>query len=344
MSLRRLHPSAWVALVLLTSMALADAGPAIATTRGDALDATIEQRLLALDPQRISGQDVREVLAHAPAPRIVALHGSLPIVTMEPFAEFLAAMGYPDERLRHPRDGRMSLSSFSDSREIAGSIAWHYERDGVMPILIGHSQGGMLVVKVLQDLAGASGPSLAVWDPIAGVAQDRSTIVDPLSGAQRPVVGLQLPYAAALATGRAMRVLLGQWDMLARLRSVPDSTAEFGAYFIAWDPIALTGPDAAHDDPYRATGSASVRNIMLPADYGHLTLPLARHLADDPATRQWIERFDPRAQAAAPPDIAGADLRNIVHAADIWHSVKKSWCLQAQQYALARRAGRQAAR
>ena len=59
-----------------------------------------------------------------------------------------------------------------------------------------------------------------------------------------PVVGLQLPYAAALATGRLMRVLLGQWDMLPRLRTVPDTVEEFSGYFVAWDPIALTGPDA----------------------------------------------------------------------------------------------------
>ncbi len=63
---------------------------------------------------------------------------------MAPFAEFLIAMGYPAERLRNPRDGRLSYSSFGDSRRLAGSIAWHYEREGLMPMIIGHSQGGML--------------------------------------------------------------------------------------------------------------------------------------------------------------------------------------------------------
>jgi len=37
-----------------------------------------------------------------PAPRIVLLDGSVPIHTMAPFAEFLAALGYPAERLRDP--------------------------------------------------------------------------------------------------------------------------------------------------------------------------------------------------------------------------------------------------
>ena len=137
-----------------------------------------------------------------------------------------------------------------------------------------------------------------------------------------------------------MRVLLGQWDMVARLRSVPDSVDEFAGYFIAWDPIAGTGPDAARDDPYRATGSARVRNVMLPADYGHITLPLARHLADDPLTRRWISGFDPRVQPVVPPVIPGADLRNIVHAADIWFSIRKHWCLEAQRYVGASRTSR----
>lgn len=302
------------------------------------VDAQTAQRLLALDPQHISERDVREVLARVPAPRIIALHGSVPIHTMAPFAEFLAAMGYPLERLRNPATGELTYSSFTDSREIAGAIAWHYERDGVMPVLIGHSQGGMVVVKVLQDLAGASGAQLAVWDPVHGRAEDRSSIVDPLSGVERPVVGLKVPYAAALATGRTMRVLLGQWEMAARLRSVPDSVQEFTGYFIAWDLIAGSGPDAAHSDPYRATGRAQVRNVMLPADYGHLSLPLARHLAEDPRTRRWVSGFDPNLQEAAPPLLPGADVRNIVHAADIWFSVKKHWCLEAQRYVRAGRA------
>ena len=306
--------------------------------QAEQLDAQLEQRLLALDPQNISEQDVREVLARGPSPHIILLHGSVPIHTMAPFAEFLVAMGYPAERLRNPGDGRLTYSSFVDSRELAGAIAWHYERDGVMPLLIGHSQGGMVVVKVLQDLAGASGEQLPVWDPVRGKAESRHSIVDPLTGQQRPVVGLQVPYAAALATGSLMRVLLGQWDMVARLRNVPDSADEFAGYFIPWDPIAGTGGDTARDDPYRASGRAQVRNVMLPADYGHITLPLTRHLADDPLTRRWISGFDPRLQPAVPPVIPGTDLHNIVHAADIWYSVKKHWCLEAQRYVRARHA------
>jgi hypothetical protein len=311
------------------------AGEALALTASRAIDSRIEERLLALDPEQISEEDVRDVLAHAPAPRIIALHGSVPITTMTPFSEFLIAMGYPEERLRNPGDGRLTYSSFADSRAVAGALAWHYEREGMVPMLIGHSQGGMLAVKVLQDLAGASGTQLPVWNPIRGEAEGRMAVVDPFSRTERTVVGLQVPYAAALATGSVMRIVLGQWDMVARLRIVPDTVEEFTGYFIEWDPLAGTGPNAARDDPYRATGRARVRNVMLPSDYGHIGLPRVRHLAENAATRHWISVYKPNSQAPAPPAIEDADVTNIVHAADIWFSVKKHWCLEAQRFARA---------
>jgi hypothetical protein len=258
---------------------------------------------------------------------------------MTPFAEFLIAMGYPAGQLRNPHDGRFSYNSFTDSRELAGTLAWHFEREGMVPMLIGHSQGGMLAIKVLQDLAGASGNWLRVWDPVRGRAEERTTVTDPLSGAEQPVVGLKVPYAAALATGSRMRVVLGQWSMRKRLRSVPDTVDEFTGFFVAGDLIAGTGPNAANENPYRATGTATVRNVMLPAEYGHVGLPRARHLAEQPATREWINRYEAgTASSSALPVIPGVDLANIVHAADIWSSVKKHWCLEAQRLVRAKRA------
>lgn len=305
------------------------------------LDPTTEDRLLALDPERISPEEVREVLARAPAPRIIGLQGSIPIVTMAPFAEFLIAMGYPAERLRNPRDGSYTYSSFTDSLEVAGALAWHYEREASVPMLIGHSQGGMLTVKVLQDLAGASGDRIKVWNPVTDTAEDRFTVVDPLTGGDRPVVGLHVPYAAALATGSLMRVLLGQWGMLSRLRTVPDTVDEFTGYFIEWDVIAGSSPGSAQDNPYRPTGSAKVRNVTLPAEYSHVSLPAAAHLAANETTRAWIEHYTPGEPPPAPSEL---DTRNLLHAADIWFSVKKHWCLEAQRLVRAQRALLQARR
>jgi hypothetical protein len=332
-----------VALGVCTTTASAERGagdgglPVAPAPARIGLDRATEERVLALDPEHVSEREVEGTLVLAPAPRVIALQGSVPLVTMRPFVEFLIGMGYPAERLRNPRDGSYSYSSFADSRALAGALAWHYEREGMVPMLIGHSQGGMLTIKVLQDLAGASGDRIAVWNPVEGAPDGRFAVVDPLTGAERPVVGLQVPYAAALATGSVMRVLLGQWDMVPRLRRVPDTVAEFTGFFIEWDPLAGTFPGSAERDPYRPTGSAVVRNVTLPADYGHISLPLAAHLASNPVTRAWIGRYSPRGERAAPPAGDDLDTRNILHAADIWYSVKKHWCLEAQRLIRAQR-------
>jgi hypothetical protein len=277
----------------------------------------------ALDCDRVSAASLVATTPRASAPRVLALHGSVPIVTMEPFAAFLEAMGYPSERLAHPADGARTLSSFVDARSFAGEIAWHYERDGVMPVLVGHSQGGMVVIKALHELAGRSG-DVPVYDPIAARAEQRTWIVDPADGRRRSVTALRVGFAAALATGSLPRLLLAQWDVLPLLREVPDSVAEFSGFSIPWDPIAGTGPDPA---PFRATGRARVRNVVLPSAYSHVGLPDVAHLARQPATRAWIDAWTPGAGAALP---VGENLDNLLHAADLWHGIKRQWCLAAQ--------------
>ena len=42
-----------------------------------ALDAQLEARILALDPERVTDIEVRTVLAAGPTPRILALHGGV---------------------------------------------------------------------------------------------------------------------------------------------------------------------------------------------------------------------------------------------------------------------------
>ena len=73
----------------------------------------------------------------------------------------------------------MSRNSFADSEQLAGELAWYYESDGMMPMLIGHSQGGMLAIKVLLRVqrvvpSGDSGVESA--DRPAGAAHERSSI------------------------------------------------------------------------------------------------------------------------------------------------------------------------
>ena len=330
-----------VMLVLVVTHVHAIAGAAGPQARFDpapaasAMDRSTEDRVLALDPANISPADVRDVLSHAPAPRIIILNGSVALMTMEPFAEYLIAMGYPESRLKDPRDGSLSQSSYADSEQLAGTLAWYYETEGMMPMLIGHSQGGMLAIKVLHELAGAFHAAIPVRNPLTGKSEQRTSIVDPLTGLERPVIGLKLPYVAALATGKLPRFLLGQWQMLDKLRAIPDTVEEFTGFSIDWDLIAGTLPGS---ESYRAEGTARVRNVALEAGTSHIRMPHTRDLAHNPVTRAWIDGYDPASPPAALPEGPGVDASNIVHAADIWYSVKKHWCLGAQRLIGARRA------
>jgi hypothetical protein len=323
---------ALVAAMIIASPAIADADLEAAAEDPVAHDA-VEQRLLDLDPEHVSARDVSEVLAQTQAPRIILLQGSFGPITMEPFAEFLIAMGYPEERITNPRDGSRSSSSFMGSGKLAGTLAWYYEKEGTYPLLIGHSQGGMLAIRVLYELTGAFAAAIPVWNPMKDEAEPRTSIVDPWSGNLAPVVGLKLPYAAAIATGKLPRLLLGQWSMLPKLRHIPDSVAEFTGFSIEWDLIAGHFPGA---EPYSATGSAAVRNVTLPSTYSHVALPETRHLAENAVTRAWIDAYVPGARVAL-PDGQGVDTNNLLHAADIWYSVKKQWCLKARRALLAKR-------
>jgi hypothetical protein len=345
MSRDRIATAGWLRLIAALALVLAMAqvlatAVVIAPQVGSdparvepALDRSTEDRILALDAANISAADVRDVLSPSAAPRIIALQGSIPLVTMQPFAEFLIAMGYPDSRLRDPKDGSLSHSSNGDSAELAGAIAWYYETDGLMPMLIGHSQGGMLAIKVLHELAGSFASEIEVWNPVTDGSEHRSWIRDPRSGAIRPVIGLKLSYVAALATGKLPRWLLGQWSMLDKLRQVPDSVEEFSGYTIEWDPIAGTFPGS---EAYRAIGVAQVRNISLSAATSHIAMPRTRKLAQDPATRAWIDAYRP-GENVPPPADAAVETSNLLHAADIWFSVKKHWCIELQRLIRARR-------
>ena len=290
--------------------------------------APVAARIEALDCARVSAADVREALSFAPAPRILNLQGSLAPVTMEPLARFLIAMGYPAERLTNPPDDRLSLSSFADSAQLAGTLAWYYENEGAMPMLIGHSQGGMLAIRVLHEFAGAFHDSIEVWNPRTGESEQRTSIVDPQDGSERPVVGLKVPYVAALATGKLPRLLLGQWAMLDKLRAIPDTVDEFTGFTIEWDFIAGTFPGS---EPYRATGSATVRNVVLPASTSHLALPQMQALATSAAMRAWIDGYGPESATPAPSADAGVDATNAVPAAELWYGVRKHWCREAQR-------------
>ena len=300
-------------------------------------DAAVQARILALDPEHISDRDVQDTLAKGPAPRIVLLHGGIyPVhLLMESFGRFLSRMGYPEARIRDPRDRAWSFSPYEDSRRLAGMVAWEYERSGLRPMLIGHSQGGMQAVKVLHELAGHFGDSLQVFDPTTGGFEDRTTIVDPLTHAMRPVVGVSVAYASAVGAGGAAFLLPNQWSMLDKLDSVPDTVDEFTGFFIGVDLVAWSFPGAIKR--YEHNGTAKVRNVTLPATYSHVFVPLVGSLPQEPEVRAWINDYVP-GEARDASMLPGDAPQHVLWAADVWYSIKKHWCLEAQRWLRAQRA------
>jgi hypothetical protein len=306
--------------------------------RSVALDPALEERILALDPEHVSDKDVESTLSKSPAPHIVLLHGGVigTDLIMASAGRFLAGMGYPESRIRDPRDRSWSRSPYEDSTEIAGLLAWHYEHDGVRPMMIGHSQGGIQAVKVLYEIAGRYAPEVHVWNPYADQALERTTIVDPLTGVERPVVGLMLSYVSIVGAGGSALLLPNQWVMAGKLHTIPDSVVEFTGFSVGLDLVAWSMPGINPTTEFRHNGTAEVRSVPLPAVYNHLTVPVVGPLARDPVARAWIDAYAPGASMSDPPaENAGYATR---WAADVWFSVKKHWTLEAQRLIRARRA------
>lgn len=299
----------------------------------------LAEEVFALDPDALSERDVTEVLSRCPAPRIVMLDGSVPLVTMESFAKFLIRMGYPEESICDPRNASYSYSSYKDSRELAGMIAWYYEAEGMMPMVIGHSQGGMRAIEILHEMAGSFHEKVAVWNPISERFEERHTIIDPLTGKERTVVGLKLSFASAIATGKGMRLLLMQWDMLSRLRRIPDSVEEFTGFHLNYDLISGTLFGVGPGDQYYPMGSARVRNVTLPSGSSHLGILRTEELAGNPETRAWIQRYVPSGEPSEWMGNPEGSHPNIRLAADLWYAIKKHWCMALKEWILARDRG-----
>jgi hypothetical protein len=123
--------------------------------------------------------------------------------------------------------------------------------------------------------------------------------------------------------------------MIGRLRTIPDSVDDFTGYLIDLDLVAWTLPGTEGTSEFRPSGSANVRNVVLPAAYSHVTIPVVQPLADDSAARDWINAYHP-ADPRAPP--SGQEGYAVLWAADVWYDVKKHWCLEAQRLIRARMA------
>ncbi len=264
------------------------------------------------------------------------MHGGIyPVhLVMESFARFLVGMGYPEAKIRHPGDGRLSHSPYESSARIAGTLAWYYEHEAMMPMIIGHSQGGIQAVKVLYELDGAFDDRVQVWNPVTDSPEDRVTIIDPFTARPRPVLGLRVGYVSVVGAGGAALLLPNQWSMAGRLRVIPDTVEEFTGYSLGLDMIAWDFSSSASD--FRANGKASVRNVRLPADYSHVTVAATSDLARSPAMREWLNDYRPGQVNGVP--VAEGPTDNALWAADVWFNIKHHWAIEAQKVIRAQRA------
>jgi hypothetical protein len=306
-----------------------------------------EEKILALDPQHVTAVDITNALAGTPAPRMILIHGGLDsvIARMVSFGDFLIGMGYPAQSITNPGDGTYTFSCLESARMLTGICAWYYEKEGLRPMLIGHSQGGFQVVKILNFLAGERGRNISVWSPLTWKSEKRIEFTDPLTGEQRTVVGLTLPYGSSLGAGGMTRILPNQWDMMLNLRAIPDSVEEFTGFY--------NGPDWKGGDFWGygpanhsyARGTAKVRTVNLPSDYAHGQIPDTRHLLKSEAMKTWINNYRPSPESYSEPKLDvtfESDSRHILWAADVWFSIKKHWVIELQNLIRARRAARHA--
>lgn len=303
---------------------------------GLALARELEDKILALDPERVTEKEIREVLSLAPAPRVVNIHGGIyPVhLLMLSFSQFLIGMGYPEASLFNPANDTFTVSCYRSSEQLAGMIAWHYEREGLRPMIVGHSQGGMQAVKILHKFAGPSSSKLAVWNPVTRMSEARFDITDPLTGKTRPVVGLQVCYATAVGSGGLTRLMPNQWGINPKLRQIPDSVDEFTGFYKGFD--LLGGDLGKSSNQYKSAGTAVVRNVRLPVTYNHLIVPATKHLLKSQAIKDWINDYQPT--DAPQLDVQfDSDTTNILWATDVWHSIKKHWVLELQRFIRAKR-------
>ena len=308
------------------------------------LSPEIEDKILGLDPEHVTERDIRETLSKAPAPRIVNIHGGIAPQKerLTSFSHFLVGMGYPEASIRNPGDGAWSFSCYESADLIAGMIAWYYEKEGLRPMIVGHSQGGMQDIKILDLFAYSD--RVEVWSPLTWKGEGRYEITDPLTGRKRPVAGLTLPYVTSSGAGGLTRLLPNQWDMNFRLRTVPDTVEEFTGFYKGRD---LLGGDFLGYGPanlFKASGTAHVRNVQLPAGWSHGPVPDTEHLLKSQAIMDRINNYhpppDPFIVIEQNEDTMNPETMYLPWAQDVWFSIKKHWALELQRLILARRAMR----
>ena len=205
------------------------------------------------------------------------------------------------------------------------------------PILVGHSQGGIQAVKILLRARRARSEPTAPFNPLTGRYESRTTIVDPLTGRERPVVGLSRVLRVGGRRRRARAALPIQWSMSDLMRTIPDTVDEFTGFSdrARFLRIGPSGTEGAEDLPARRQAPRAQRDAA--GRVFHVFVPVTAQLAEDPAMRDWINAYVPDNEAAR-HRCRSPDRATCSWAADVWHSIKRHWALEAQRLVRAKRA------
>ncbi len=310
----------------------------------------LARRILALDPLDIGPAEVKETLSKGPAPWIMPISPAFPgPFIFKDLFKFLIDMGYPPGRIGDPRSDDFTLSYRERSEVIAGMAAWMYERDGMSPMLVGWSAGGITAMAALHDLnRPAGGSELRVVSGLTGEAEARGWVRDPYTGEKRPIAGLKISFAGVLMAGGLGRLFhLFRWGDRPPLRSVPDSVGELLAFHAPSDPLGtdLFSGDTARANEFKPMGKAKVRTIIADPSYGHVNVIHCYLRTQSKKGRGWADSYRP---------VGGWGVRDFRKTArysldwgkrnlwcgELWYAVKKHWALEAQRVARAVLSGR----
>ncbi len=308
-------------------------------------DKDLAERILALDPNNITADDIKNTLSKGPAPWILAISPAFPgPMFFKDLFKFLVDMGYPSGRFGDPRDGDTSVSYLESSEKIAGMLTWAYERDGMSPMIVGWSAGAIMTISVLHDLnKPVNKDELKVVNGQTGEVEDRNWILEPYTGIKVPMTGSRVSLAGVLTAGGLARFTqFFRWDNRPPLRSVPDSVDELIAFHAPNDLLGTDffAGDTAHANEFKAMGKAKVRTIIADSSYGHVNVIHCYLLSNNKEGKKWANSYRPEGTSGVKDFRKSTKFKLIegkqnLWCGEFWHGVKKNWALQAQRVARA---------
>ena len=192
------------------------------------------------------------------------------------------------------------MSCYVSSRKIAGIAGWYYEKEGLRPMIVGHSQGGMQTIKVLHELD--KNPKIPVWNPLTWKEEDRAKY---RSAHRQGPRRRRAPtfVATAVGAGGVTRLMPNQWSTFGRLRSIPDSVEEFTGFYKHFDILGGDFLGFGSANHYEANGRAKVRTVRLPAKYSHVHMPATKHLLKSQEIKDWINNYTPEPGPVVTPEL-----------------------------------------